>query len=183
MIQSRTYDQNWHSHQCPISIATKRLHPQKPKAIYFLITTSIIPLLSMAAGMPTQQKRRNQVELPASQYWGKGFLGHWHQPLSFPFQQWTVTLVLQAELAYSAETSSPVKFHELSTSFITCWCSYKYCFILTDGSREMIRTVLSARPTAKNRERCSPVGTLANDMQMMSADISLRSVYSLSWPV
>ena len=46
----------------------------------------------------------------------------------------------------------------------------------------MIRTVLSARPTAKNRDRCSPDGTLAKAMQMTSADISFLSVYSLSCP-
>ena len=34
------------------------------------------------------------------------------------------------------------------------------------GSSEMILTVLSAKPTAKNRERCSPEGTEANAMQM-----------------
>lgn len=46
----------------------------------------------------------------------------------------------------------------------------------------MIRTVLSTRPTARNRERCSPGGTLARLIQTTSADISFRSVYSFSWP-
>lgn len=54
---------------------------------------------------------------------------------------------------------------------------------LTEGSREMMRTVLSASPTARNRERCSPGGTLARLMQTTSADISFLSVYSFSWPV
>lgn len=54
--------------------------------------------------------------------------------------------------------------------------------VLTEGSSEMIRTVLSASPTARNRERCSPGGTLARLMHTTSADISFRSVYSFSWP-
>lgn len=58
----------------------------------------------------------------------------------------------------------------------------KYFFKPTEGSREMIRTVLSTKPTARNRERCSPGGTLARLMHTTSADISLRSVYSFSWP-
>lgn len=54
--------------------------------------------------------------------------------------------------------------------------------LLTEGSREMMRTVLSASPTARNLERCSPGGTLARLMQTTSADISFLSVYSFSWP-
>jgi hypothetical protein len=46
----------------------------------------------------------------------------------------------------------------------------------------MILTVLSANPTAKNLERCSPTGTLARAMQITSHDMSFLSVYSLSWP-
>lgn len=53
---------------------------------------------------------------------------------------------------------------------------------LTDGSREMIRTVLSTSPTARNRDRCSPGGTLARLMHTTSADISFRSVYSFNCP-
>ena len=53
---------------------------------------------------------------------------------------------------------------------------------LTDGSREIILTVWSARPTARNLERCSPGGTVPRLMHTTSADISLRSVYSFSWP-
>lgn len=51
---------------------------------------------------------------------------------------------------------------------------------LTDGSREIILTVWSARPTARNLERCSPGGTVPRLMHTTSADISLRSVYSFS---
>lgn len=54
--------------------------------------------------------------------------------------------------------------------------------VRTEGSREIIRTVLSTSPTARNRERCSPGGTLARLIQTTSADISFRSVYSFSWP-
>jgi len=53
---------------------------------------------------------------------------------------------------------------------------------LTVGSREMMRTVWSDSPTAKNLERCSPGGTAAKLRQDTSADISRRSVYSFSWP-
>lgn len=59
----------------------------------------------------------------------------------------------------------------------------KLCIsVHTEGSSEMIRTVLSASPTARNRERCSPGGTLARLIQTTSADISFLSVYSFSWP-
>lgn len=50
----------------------------------------------------------------------------------------------------------------------------------TEGSREMMRTVLSTKPTAKNRERCSPGGTFARLMHTTSADISFLSVYSFN---
>lgn len=53
---------------------------------------------------------------------------------------------------------------------------------LTEGSRDMIRTVLSIRPTAKKRDRCSPGGTLARLIHTTSADISFLSVYSFSCP-
>lgn len=52
----------------------------------------------------------------------------------------------------------------------------------TKGSSEIIRTVLSTKPTARNRERCSPGGTFARLMHTTSADISFLSVYSFSWP-
>lgn len=45
-----------------------------------------------------------------------------------------------------------------------------------------MRTVLSTKPTARNRERCSPGGTFARLMHTTSADISFLSVYSFSWP-
>lgn len=61
-------------------------------------------------------------------------------------------------------------------------CTYTNICIHTEGSREMMRTVLSTSPTARNRERCSPGGTLARLIQTTSADISFRSVYSFSWP-
>lgn len=53
---------------------------------------------------------------------------------------------------------------------------------LTEGSSERMRTVLSERPTARKRHRCSPDGTRPIAMQTTSFDISLLSVYSLSWP-
>lgn len=53
---------------------------------------------------------------------------------------------------------------------------------LTDGSREMILTVWSVRPTARNLDRCSPGGTDPRLIHTTSADISFRSVYSFSWP-
>lgn len=43
--------------------------------------------------------------------------------------------------------------------------------------------MLSAKPTAKKRDLCSPDGTLAKAIQTTSAVISLRSVYSFNWPV
>lgn len=46
----------------------------------------------------------------------------------------------------------------------------------------MILTVLSTSPTARNRDRCSPGGTLARLMHTTSADISFRSVYSFNCP-
>ena len=46
----------------------------------------------------------------------------------------------------------------------------------------MILTVLSASPTARNRDLCSPEGTLARAMHTTSADMSFRSVYSFNWP-
>lgn len=52
----------------------------------------------------------------------------------------------------------------------------------TAGSNDIIRTVLSISPTAKNRALCSPLGTLANAIQITSAVIILRSVYSFSCP-
>lgn len=52
----------------------------------------------------------------------------------------------------------------------------------SEGSREMILTVLSTSPTARKRDRCSPGGTLARLMHTTSADISFRSVYSFSCP-
>lgn len=58
----------------------------------------------------------------------------------------------------------------------------KWRVTLTEGSREMILTVLSTSPTARKRDRCSPGGTLARLMHTTSADISFRSVYSFSWP-
>lgn len=61
-------------------------------------------------------------------------------------------------------------------------CKQISMFTHTDGSREMIRTVLSTSPTARKRERCSPGGTFARLMHTTSADISFRSVYSFSWP-
>lgn len=54
--------------------------------------------------------------------------------------------------------------------------------LLTEGSSEIILTVLSTSPTARKRERCSPGGTLARLMQTTSADISFLSVYSFSCP-
>ena len=47
----------------------------------------------------------------------------------------------------------------------------------------MILTVSSARPTARKRLLCSPAGTRPSAMHTTSDDISLRSVYSFSWPV
>ena len=47
----------------------------------------------------------------------------------------------------------------------------------------MILTVLSARPTAKNRLRCSPTGTRPSAIHITSDDISFLSVYSFSCPV
>lgn len=58
----------------------------------------------------------------------------------------------------------------------------KWRVTLTEGSREMILTVLSTSPTARKRDRCSPGGTLARLMHTTSADISFRSVYSFSCP-
>jgi len=55
--------------------------------------------------------------------------------------------------------------------------------ILTAGSREMMRTVLSAKPTARKRHLCSPGGTFASAIHTASDGISFRSVYSLSCPV
>lgn len=52
--------------------------------------------------------------------------------------------------------------------------------IPTEGSSDMIRTVLSAKPTAKNHERCSPAGTVPRAMHITSEGIFRRSVYSLS---
>jgi len=46
----------------------------------------------------------------------------------------------------------------------------------------MILTVWSASPMARNLDRCSPGGTVAKLRQETSADISRRSVYSLSCP-
>jgi hypothetical protein len=51
---------------------------------------------------------------------------------------------------------------------------------LTFGSSEIILTVLSASPTARNLDRCSPTGTLARAMQTTSQDMSFRSVYSFN---
>lgn len=47
----------------------------------------------------------------------------------------------------------------------------------------MMRTVLSAKPTARKRDLCSPAGTFASAIHTASDGISLRSVYSLSCPV
>jgi hypothetical protein len=58
----------------------------------------------------------------------------------------------------------------------------KYGESRTEGSSEMMRTVLSTSPTARKRERCSPGGTLAKLIHTTSADISFLSVYSFSWP-
>lgn len=58
----------------------------------------------------------------------------------------------------------------------------KWRVTLTEGSKEMILTVLSTSPTARKRDRCSPGGTLARLMHTTSADISFRSVYSFSCP-
>ena len=60
---------------------------------------------------------------------------------------------------------------------------HKTAQALTLGSREMILTVSSARPTARKRLLCSPAGTRPSAMHTTSDDISLRSVYSFSWPV
>ena len=46
----------------------------------------------------------------------------------------------------------------------------------------MMRTVLSAKPTAKNLDLCSPEGTLAKAIQITSADMSFLSVYSFNCP-
>ena len=46
----------------------------------------------------------------------------------------------------------------------------------------MILTVWSASPMARNLDLCSPSGTVARLRQETSADISRRSVYSLSCP-
>lgn len=54
---------------------------------------------------------------------------------------------------------------------------------LTDGSNEMMRTVLSFSPTAKNQALCSPVATDPKAMQDTSEDSFFLSVYSFSWPV
>jgi hypothetical protein len=63
-------------------------------------------------------------------------------------------------------------------------CNYQNCDgKLTKGSREMIRTVLSAKPTARKRDLCSPAGTFASAIHTASDGISFRSVYSLSCPV
>lgn len=54
---------------------------------------------------------------------------------------------------------------------------------LTLGSKDIILTVLSDSPTAKNLDRCSPAGTRPRPMQMTSLFISFLSVYSFSCPV
>lgn len=54
---------------------------------------------------------------------------------------------------------------------------------LTDGSRDIIRTVLSLNPTAKKQALCSPGLTDPNAIQDTSEDNFLRSVYSFNWPV
>ena len=45
-----------------------------------------------------------------------------------------------------------------------------------------MRTVWSAKPMAKNRERCSPTGIVPKLIHTTSADISFLSVYSFSCP-
>lgn len=52
--------------------------------------------------------------------------------------------------------------------------------LLTFWSNDMILTVLSSRPTARNRALCSPAGTLARLMHLTSVDISFLSVYSFN---
>lgn len=54
---------------------------------------------------------------------------------------------------------------------------------LTEGSKDMMRTVLSLRPTAKNHALCSPVATEPSAMQDTSDDNFFLSVYSFNWPV
>ena len=116
-----------------------------------------------------------------------------HLVLRFlPFQQYIKIPENLVRLACLKESSNPICSKDKSI-FSQISCKYLIkggnpilykCpnFWLTEGSKDMIRTVLSARPTAKNRDRCSPDGTLAKAMQMTSADISFLSVYSLSCP-
>lgn len=59
----------------------------------------------------------------------------------------------------------------------------KLTSIFTDGSNEIIRTVLSLNPTARNRDICSPEGALANAMQTTSEGISFLSLNSFNCPV
>lgn len=54
---------------------------------------------------------------------------------------------------------------------------------LTEGSREIILTVLSDKPTARKRHLCSPTGTLPKAIHTTSDDISFLSVYSFNCPV
>lgn len=55
--------------------------------------------------------------------------------------------------------------------------------ILTAGSRDMILTVLSFRPTAKNHALCAPAATEPSAMQETSEDSFFLSVYSFNCPV
>jgi hypothetical protein len=78
-------------------------------------------------------------------------------------------------------------FQTRSLKAVTILC-YQRMYVynvkkLTAGSREMMRTVLSAKPTARKRHLCSPGGTFASAIHTASDGISLRSVYSLSCPV
>ena len=52
--------------------------------------------------------------------------------------------------------------------------------MFTLGSKDIIRTVSSAKPTAKNLDLNSPSGTDAKAIHTTSASISFRSVYSFS---
>lgn len=51
------------------------------------------------------------------------------------------------------------------------------------GSSDIMRTVLSAKPTVKNRDLSSPSGISLRLIHSTSAGSSRRSVYSFSWPV
>lgn len=87
----------------------------------------------------------------------------------------------------AASSELSVSLAPISTMHKLSAAAGNACILLgakqSEGSNDIILTVLSCRPTARNHERCSPTATFPRAIHITSEGIFFLSVYSFNCPV